>query len=221
MSRIKKGSNQKLRQPNYVSEALRMLGDYSRTRGIYETRSEEDIQERSRQQREVLEEHLGTEILNFDEVCRNGDGASFGDRTAFEATEQFAGLLHNMLCKFAENIHSAAPPLERYSPYTATPRMLKAIWRARQLADYLGIPYDFFIQQACLYLYGQSKARLAVPSQLTRPDVVRHVVDMWTDPALRHTRDRVDLEEDADISALSKALKAESEVRDQEADHHD
>lgn len=55
----------------------------------------------------------------------------------------------------------------------------KAVWRARQKADQLGVPYDFYIRAVMNHAESTSWARPPRPQHLYSDDMVAAVVDAW------------------------------------------
>jgi hypothetical protein len=65
-------------------------------------------------------------------------------------------------------------------------RVISALWRARQVADFLGMPYRLFIRSGMEYMLQESgKQRLAMPNQLCGPKQVERAINEWSDPAVR------------------------------------
>lgn len=55
----------------------------------------------------------------------------------------------------------------------------KAVWRARQKADELGIPYDFYIRTVMEIAESHSWARPPRPQHFTSDEMVSAVIDAW------------------------------------------
>ena len=65
-------------------------------------------------------------------------------------------------------------------------RTISGMWRARQVADALGMPYDPFIRSGMEYMLQESgKKRLPRPNQLWSEAQVQRAIEVWDDAAER------------------------------------
>lgn len=213
-------SKSKGRGPSNSGTKISKMRGLARARRLLETKGIADRAERYREQRAILEEEIGKQILDFDDTCRANTHREYAGLSPLEATQLFAIELHKGLKLFAENIDAACPPPHRYDPYYATSRVAPAVWVARQTADTAGVPYGFYVAQGSLYLYEQKRGRLPVPSQFCDPAVAARVQDLWSDASARRVWERSAERGafDEELATLFKAIRNDSEAKDQEAD---
>lgn len=135
------------------------------------------------QEREAIaREILGPDFEHRDQIARQSAYPSSGYLTPYEATRAFAKEIHRAIAWHAANIGRVPPPFAKYDPDASSPAMFTDIWEARQLCDQVGMPYEFFAQQAVMHWETLQRGRLPRPTQLCAPDVMGHVGATWADP---------------------------------------
>lgn len=98
--------------------------------------------------------------------------------SAWQRTEHFAREFDSIyreyqLSRFAETI--PAPSRERLSLWPDSD--INALWRARQHADCLGVPYRFYIRQAFKYRFATGYKRCPKPGQLWHGDKILDFIE--------------------------------------------
>jgi hypothetical protein len=102
-----------------------------------------------------------------------------GGLRPFEAAESVAAALTGVMAGFASKDERKAPLATSYSPFYASPSTFRAIWKLREVADELGIPYDLYIFIAAEFLDRATRVRAPRPNRFCAPDVVDYVIAAW------------------------------------------
>ena len=153
--------------------------NYARAQGLITARADSDPDVATRTETAVASDLLDASIIDRDAGVRPRCNSEFHDLTPFAATEAFARALHAAMMQFAVQTAGKAPKAGKYDLLFATPVMFKDVWVTRQVVDDLGIPYDYYVQQALAYRNAQGNTRIPRPTQLCAPDVVAHVLRQW------------------------------------------
>ncbi len=103
--------------------------------------------------------------------------------SAVQATERFyETYIHLYREAFRRNFDAGTATLKRAVPARGlwvSPGEFSAAWRARQIADGFGMPYDFFIRECIEAALRRGVARVPRPNQLYNLLSMPHVQERW------------------------------------------
>lgn len=153
--------------------------NFARAQQLLSARVEADPDRVARTEEAIAVDMLGADVALEDMRARATCYSRHRDLTAFAATEAFANALSAAIAD-ALAVSDIKTKQSKYDLLFATPTMFKDLWVTRQVADSLGVQYDFYAQQAVSYWFAQGHGRSPRPSQLRDAHVVRHVIEAWS-----------------------------------------
>lgn len=103
-------------------------------------------------------------------------------QSPFQATELFAKEFYESWSRHLLKYWGIANPRPFFPLAMQEDRMVSALWRARQVADALGVPYRLFIDSGMEYMIQESgDQRIPLPNQLFNSKQIRRVLKIWDD----------------------------------------
>lgn len=165
-----------------------LTANYTRAQRVITARAHPDPDVAAREEAAIAGELLEPAVTNLDNHVRSRCHPKHRHMTAFAATEAFATELNRAMTQLAMEVGAKAPTAGKYDPRFSKSGMFKDVWATRQVVDRLGIPYEFFVQQAIAYWVGELHPRAPRPTQLCSTDVVAHVLTRWAEVAAREAR---------------------------------
>ncbi|MHC9086265.1 hypothetical protein ACYX7E_14735 [Luteimonas sp. RIT-PG2_3] len=109
-------------------------------------------------------------------------------RSAYERTEHFARIFDKLYREYSASPFGKvieAPPRKNLSLWPDSD--IIALWHARQHADYLGVPYEFYLRQAFKYRLWSGYKRCPMPNQMWHGKVLQVVSDEYQRHGGRHS----------------------------------
>lgn len=121
-------------------------------------------------------------VLDEERALRDSRYIDYRYLTPWQATERFADeydrLARNYLKGLGINLARQSSPALAFLP----DRTISGMWRARQVADALGMPYGTFIKSGMEYMLQESGAkRLPRPNQLWGSEQLQRAMELWAD----------------------------------------
>lgn len=124
---------------------------------------------------------LGPEIVAHDSQVRPRAHPRHADLSPMAATEEFSEHLQRALNGFARRLGNKPLKSGQYNLLFAARQAFKEVWRARQIVDELGLPYDTYLRAAIEQRIEYGQQRMPRVTQLVKPDVIAYVIREWVD----------------------------------------
>jgi hypothetical protein len=130
--------------------------------------------------------HIDPEVLAVELECFSLKWFDYRHLHPAQATQYFGRIFNKIRAEVhgREIDESESKWMARYAHSfrldTQSPRNIKGFWRARQVADLIGMKYEVFCRAAINYLRSQrSWSRIPSPSQLYSKEVTQACVTAW------------------------------------------
>lgn len=130
--------------------------------------------------------YIDPEVLAVDSQCFDTRWFDYRHLHPANATQYFGRVFNSIRAEIhaREIDEGEAKWMKKHSLTfrldSQSPRNIKAFWRARQVADLIGMKYEIFCRAAINFLRNQkSWRRMPSPAQLYSNDVVKACVEAW------------------------------------------